>query len=790
MKPFLNIYRIQLSKAFTFSKVESYLSYFANLGVDALYFSPIFQARENSSHGYDTVDFRVISEDLGGLEGLKRLQKKASDNGLSILLDYVANHMSASFDNPFWRDVLKQGASSPYAEYFDIDFEKYGGKICLPILPKPLKEFFDQKEIQLGDKGIYIGDNLFPLRDDTMISEDIKKVLDQQAYIPIYWKEANGKVNYRRFFDINDLVALNMKSQKLFKSFHEPIKKLLDKGIIQGLRVDHPDGLYDPKKYLSEIKGCLGASYVALEKILEKDEPLNKTWDCIGTVGYEYLNAHTHLFLDARAKDSFNKIYDQILKGNDIKSLFDEKLAVIKTHFLSEINTLARLYRLNDQTLTLKQLEIILPIFLASFDVYRTYITPGDQNPADIKRFEKALSRTRDKLAIAKNFEPIKLDTQAKFIERLQQITPSIMAKSFEDTYLYNHNLLLAMNEVGGFKNCFGITSREYHQLIQEKLKNWPYSWIGSSTHDTKRSEGVRLRLATLTELSVEYKEFLERAFYVVKQLDPEKRLTISKNVQLFIYQTILGFWEENKELTSHGELFERLESYLIKASRESKVFTNWYQPNLNYEHSLILFAKTILDNEDFKQAFEKLFRALCPLGNKKILAVTAWKCGLPGALDIYQGSELVDYLLVDPDNRRAVNFVKCKEMLSRLKDRRYEELKTYDLKKLYLLKEAFPLRKQLKQLIFEGSYKPINFDSDNYIGYLRTLNSQKLLIVVKRLQKESLKPKVTDANELLGNYQCLLTGKRVTMQTTEDINKAFDCDFVIYYSLGDSSTL
>jgi len=704
----VSTYRLQLGPFFPLSRAKDFLEYFAELGVDALYLSPIFQPKPRSQHGYDVCSYDVINPELGGRGAYLEFTEKAHELGLKQMVDVVVNHMAATPANPWWCDVLKKGEASPFSHYFDINFHPkrrdLQGKILIPILGATLKETIEDGEIQLvqenGNHFIRYEDHYLPASGP--FEGSLESVLKRQHYLLTYWQEGPSSVNYRRFFDINELAALRVERDEVFAAAHSLLFELVEQGRIQGLRIDHPDGFLDPKGYFEKLPKD---TYVVVEKILESNESLRSDWAVSGTVGYEFLNDLNSVFVQKESEGPFDALtYKFIGKTQDGPSMlyeFKRRFALINMR--SEVDSLANGV----------SVEAICHM-CAAFPVYRSYFRKGDAALSRIDRghFKTAIATVKERAPNVDTsfFAPDQIVNHPDFLLRFQQLTPPIMAKGMEDTFCYNYNRLVSLNEVGGDPMRFGITIEQFHQRNLSRLEEWPHTMTALSTHDTKRSYDTRMRINALSEIPVEWEQML--ALWR-KQNAPFKttikdHLVPEPNLELFFYQNLLGAYPIS---------FERMKNFMYKAMREAKVFTSWIDHNDTYEYAVIRFVEQVLKNSDFLESFLPFHKKISEMGQLKSLAGIALQIGSPGVMDLYQGSEDWDYSLVDPDNRRLVDF---------------ERLSKERSVKGQLIEAGLKFRKKYPELILHGTYHPIDLGSD-HIAFERRHKKRSLLVVARR---------------------------------------------------------
>jgi (1->4)-alpha-D-glucan 1-alpha-D-glucosylmutase len=658
---------------------------------------------------------------------------------------------------------------------------------ALAARSEPVRELIaEQVRLINGEKGV---PRSFDRLDD---------LLDQQAYRMTYWRAAADDINYRRFFDINELAATHMEDPRVFASCHELVFRLIREGKVHGLRIDHPDGLYDPPKYFRRLqRNCLaeliasqmepapdpaeaaaaldspelrGATplLIVAEKILDRKETLPEDWCIHGTVGYDFLNALNGVFVEQANEKAFSALYDEFIgHGIDFDQLvYDKKKLFALLHMASEINDLGhRLDLISEQNrlyrdFTRNNLVLAIRETIACFPVYRTYISPDDVviSERDAKyvgiAVEKAKSRTpalnpavydflRDVLLLRLDTEVAEPERRLyrDFVLRFQQLTGPIMAKGMEDTAFYVFNRLISLNEVGGDPTHFGVSREDFHRQNALRNRRWPASFITTSTHDTKRGEDVRMRLDVLSEIPAEWQTAITQWSLVNKKHKtligdmPEPR----PNTEYMIYQTLLGVWPDRPLRPEEMPAFqERLWAFVCKAIREAKIYTDWAHPDKEYEAAVQRFLSAVLSPDPanrFFEIFHPLQSRIVELGRWNSLSALTLKLGSPGIMDTYQGTELWDLNLVDPDNRRPVDFSLRRQVLAELQSRLASGEPRAGLVsdlvgaredgrvKLYLLWQGLQFRNRHKGLLLGGDYIPLDCvgeKSEHIVAFLR----------------------------------------------------------------------
>ena len=818
-------YRLQLGASFTFRDARELVPYLAELGITDCYLSPILQPCAPDSHGYDVADHGQLNEALGGEAGYRALAEALRAHRMGQLVDMVPNHMGISGRrNVWWQDVLENGAASPFASFFDIDWEppkpELRNRILLPILEDHYGRALENQELRLqSEDGAFLiryRDTVLPIspctypqilncrlpeleaalgRDDPHFvelksiitaaerlparteteperqaerareKEIVKRRLDAlmrevpavkgfieetlwlfngtrgqpdtfdrldallgaQGYRVAYWGVAGDEINYRRFFDVNDLAAIRMEDPAVFEAAHRLLLRLVGEGHITGFRVDHPDGLYAPARYLDALRERCARElsggrddtpaglpfYVVVEKVLMPGEPLPDQWSAHGTTGYELLNALNGLFVDpggARAlEQTYQRFTGTTTRFADV--VHEAKRLVTDTTMASELNVLGRrLGRLAERhresrDFTGRSLTEALREIVASFPVYRTYVGDDGQaaNERDRRHVEEAVAAAKRR---SPTTSPSVFDFvgdllcrtgELDFVRRFQQLTGPVAGKGAEDTAFYRYNRLLSLNEVGGAPDRVSAPPEEFHQLNAERLARWPHSLSATSTHDTKRSEDVRARINMLSEIPHEWRAHLRKWHRLNRrhQTLVDGQPVPDPNEEYFLYQTLVGAWPvEPVSDAEHAVFIERIQRYMFKALREAKVHASWVSPNPAYDAAVRRFIAAILDRSEpprpapgrlrrlmaaivtenggnpFLADFRPFQERIAVAGMDNSLAQTLLKLVAPGVPDTYQGTEEWDLSLVDPDNRRPVDYARLRADLGAIRRR------------------------------------------------------------------------------------------------------------------------
>jgi (1->4)-alpha-D-glucan 1-alpha-D-glucosylmutase len=734
----LATYRLQFHRGFRFADAEALVPYLARLGVSHVYASPFLKARPGSMHGYDVVDPSRINPEIGTEAGLNRLLRKLQAHGMGMVLDVVPNHMGVlRADNPGWQDVLLKGRASRYAKFFDIDWSP--GRVLLPVLGSHYGEALEKGEIRLVKEGgawwVAYHEHRFPLKKNSLKGKikdslALHRLLEQQHYRLAYWRVASDEINYRRFFEIAELAAIRVEDPEVFDSTHILIKRLAKLPGIDGVRVDHPDGLADPARYLERLGALFGRPpWVLVEKILADHEALPADWPAHGTTGYRFANLLTGLFVDAAAEERFDRVYRRFT-GEQRR--FEEiehqsRILIMSTTLAAELDLLAtRLARIADgnrhtQDYTRSGLRKALAEIAARFPVYRTYVTARGVSETDRRYIDWGVRAARRASRIADpgvfDFVQSVLTMDAAppagsrredmlaFAMRFQQFTAPVVAKGDEDTAYYRYLRLIALNEVGGNPRRFGLSLKAFHAASEDRARRWPWTMLGSSTHDTKRSEDSRARLAVLSELPGHWHLALRRWSLLNRSRrgEVDGAPAPSRGDEYHFYQALIAIWPG----ASPKDLRERLQAYMLKAVREAKQHSSWINPDLEYEAALERFVGESLQNELFLKDLKEVMPRLAHLGMLAGLSQALLKVASPGVPDYYQGSELWDFSLVDPDNRRPVDFDLRGRMLSAEKKPSLADGGA----KLHVIRRGLQVRRKHPQLFQGARYTPLYAD-------------------------------------------------------------------------------
>ncbi len=708
-------------------------------------------------------------------EVLKKHQIGIAFNEHGLQLDYFDSHYPASV--PVYQKILQQVAASigngPMQDELNIRAGVLEEAASDPVIDEDRWERA-RSELYRAVKQTAALEQIFK-RELDRINNDrhaLQEILGLQHYVLCHWKETEKRINYRRFFTINELICLNMRSERVFDRYHRFIKVLCEQHMVQGLRVDHIDGLYDPNTYLERLRALAGPdAYVVVEKILEGHEALPDDWPAQGNSGYDFLAWIGNLYTDREGELQLTRLYEKLVPQAPIdyeKLVFEKKMFILQDQMAGELENLLRV--LEDRDLlppgsARDRYREPLAILLASFPVYRIYVRQLPLNePADrivSEAFDRAMQRTPH---LNEQFDHLRSIFQSTgdgsdevennklyFVMRSQQFTGPLAAKGVEDTAFYNYNRLLALNEVGNNPEVFHLRRPHFHELMQHKLKTYPHSINATATHDTKRGEGMRMRLQVLSEMPEEWADQVHRWTGIIRKRTPAGKPTA--NDLYFMLQTLIGVVPIDG--TIDGSLVERVQEYLIKAFREAKENTNWSRPDEDYESVVKDLTQELLrPGNEFVEAFLPFQRKLAHYGWLYSLCQTMLKLTCPGVPDIYQGCELWDLSLVDPDNRRPVDYDLREKLLHQLQDRqRHDVAKLHrellsspeDGKvKLYLIQKVLNERRPLRSLFDHGDYTPLYFNgrfNDNLIGFTRRHGDRWCMVIVPRLLTQVIAP-------------------------------------------------
>jgi (1->4)-alpha-D-glucan 1-alpha-D-glucosylmutase len=683
-------YRIQLTAEFPLTSAAELADYLRTLGADWFYLSPLLAATPGSPHGYDVVDHARVDPDRGGPDGLERLSRAARTRGMGVLVDIVPNHMGVgdASANSWWWDVLRLGQDSPHARFFDIDWTAGGGRVRIPVLGETAADAAASGALRVEGDELHYYEHRYPLAPGT--ADDgapVEVVHDRQHYELVHWTRADAELTYRRFFGVNELAAVRVELPEVFAATHREILRWIHEGLAQGLRVDHPDGLLDPGGYLDDLAEATRGCYVLVEKILEPGEQLPPFWATAGTTGYDALGDLDRVLVDPAGRAALEAV-DARLRGGDAPALawpdliHGTKRAIADGLLASEVNRLVREVRGAGDAAEHPDAEVAdaLAEVLACFPVYRSYL------PFGIEHLERALAdaeRRRPELAgVLHALGRLLRDPSHPVARRFQQTSGMVMAKGVEDTAFYRTSRLASLTEVGGDPSEFAIDVDEFHRRQQARLAGWPTSMTTLSTHDTKRGEDTRARIDVITEVPELWEEFVDRRRAAFDLGDG-----VLENL---LWQSVVGAWPREREAL-HG--------YAEKAAREAGLSTRWTAPDAAFEQRLHAFIDRLFDDPDTRGDLERMVSFLQPAGYANGLSAKLVQLTAPGVPDVYQGSELWERSLVDPDNRRPVDFGLRRKLLARLDGGELPPVDESGAAKLLVTSRALRLRRDRAEL-------------------------------------------------------------------------------------------
>jgi len=754
-------YRLQVCPEMDFHAILRKIDYLRRLGVSHLYLSPVLQASPGSTHGYDVTDPTRVSEDLGGEAALRAVFEEVSKAGMGVVLDIVPNHLAAIPENPWWWDVLESGAASPHAAVFDINWEPADpamhGKILLPILGDHLAKVAERGELaivsedgkwQLDYQGMKLPINREGLELSRNGEQQVLPILECQFYRLSHWQLGPEEINYRRFFNVGSLIGARIEEDAVFQATHAKLLELKDAGPVDGFRVDHPDGLRDPTGYFRKLREVAPDLWIIGEKILETSETLPDSWPIDGTSGYDFLQLVGGLWVDPGGEKAITDFYADFTgqDGSYGALVREKKRHVLEQAFEGDLQRLVGLLRNICDRRKLDHprriLRDLLVEVIASFPVYRTYVQPerGEISPADQEHIALAIASARRRQNVFDEdllslLEAILVSEhpeqeEKEFISRFQQLTSPVMAKGVEDTTFYCYDRLLALNEVGCDPARFGVPPSVFHEHNATTHAHYPRTMLATSTHDTKRSEDVRARISLISEIPQVWAEQVR--LWSQHNLPAWRGREPDRSAEHLLYQTLVGAWPIGKE---------RIRDYMEKACREAGRFTNWSSPDEMYEERIGQFLETVLNDAEFISMLEDFIRPLVPLGWVNSLSQTLLKLTSPGVPDLYQGSELWDNSLVDPDNRRPVDYVKRFALLEVLEHEpgveaimaRMEE----GLPKMHVIRQALALRQRRPSSFApgeSGAYRPLLITGRMHGHLLAYSRGEAVAVVVPRL--------------------------------------------------------
>lgn len=763
-------YRFQFHRDFTFSDAEALVPYLARLGISHLYASPVTVARSGSTHGYDVVDPTRINPELGGEDAFRRLAAALRAQGMGMIIDIVPNHMGvAGGDNAWWNDVLRHGEGSRYVRFFDIDWRD---KLVLPVLGEPLSSVLADGAIRVeitdGTPVITAyGEHRFPVRDedrDGLTQTDdpdmLRALLERQHYRLASWRTANDELNWRRFFTISELAGLRAEDPAVFEATHALYFRLYGEGLIDGVRVDHVDGLADPAGYCRTLRQRLdaiarpndappGPAYIVIEKILGAGEPLSTDWGVDGTSGYDFMEDVAALLHAPEGEAPLAALWSGIsgrpadFEAEELRARQDMLAWQFHGQLAGCVAAFDALARSAPATegITAAMLHRAIERLLWVFPVYRTYGL-GSSAPASDDRI-RAVARDRVArfvppgetgvvdlvLSWLAGTGPGDAELATHAVRRFQQLSAPIAAKAVEDTAFYRYGRLLSRNDVGFDAARFGATIADFHAASADRAARFPRGMLATATHDHKRGEDVRARLAVLSELPDLWREHVLHW----RTLVAEWTAGVDDGDLYMLLQTVFGAWpdglaiDDAPALAAYGE---RIKGWQQKALREAKLRSSWEAPDEGYETRCANLVDALLDPARAADFLTDLHVFLCRTdapARAGMLVQAALRYTTPGVPDLYQGTELPDFSLVDPDNRRPVDYSVREGMLSERPEAPVHE-------KFALIAHLLGLRRRYPALFADGEYRPIRVQgsrAEHVLAFERVVGDIRLLCVV-----------------------------------------------------------
>jgi len=882
MTIFRSTARLQLHKDFTFADAERVVPYYASLGISHIYASPVLTARSGSTHGYDIVDPTRISAELGGEEGLRRFVARLREAGMGLIQDIVPNHMGVGPENPWWQHVLEWGQKSPYARWFDIDWqpadETLQGKVLAPFLGKPYGDALAEGEIRLqfdstrGKFFIAYYDHRFPVAPSEYAAillsigserfapavavfenyrgdaagivqhnadlgfgllrelagteegaaaidaaleqlspaspqgiEALHALLERQHYRLAWWRVAADAINWRRFFEVTDLVGVRVEQDDVFEVTHALVFRLYAEGLIDGVRIDHVDGLADPGGYCRKLRARLDAlamqrppelpsmpAYIIVEKILAEGEQLRLDWQVDGTSGYDFMDQVGALLHDKNGEAPLTELWTELTaqSGSFLDEVRQARRQLLTNNLAGEFEAASRALHAVAQTdlrtrdFSLGAIRRVFTELLVYFPVYRTYARSEGRDDIDQEVIEKALADARehvDRTEIPlldvisrwlggdapRDFKSSRVRyLHQRAITRFQQLTPPLAAKSVEDTAFYRYGRLLSRNEVGSDPGCFSRSAESFHEACRLRLERFPDALLATATHDHKRGEDTRTRIAALSEMPEEWcaavRRWMRMNAPLRSEVPPEAGSPACVAPQpadeLMLYQMLVGAWPPDLDISDRDGVkvfIDRIEQWQTKALREAKQVSGWMMPNESYEAACRKFLYAVLEPGDGNAFLHDLagwLQRLMPIGVAKSLVQTVLRMTVPGIPDLYQGTDFWDFSLVDPDNRRPVDY-RMRE--NALKDAKgpIDDVRGWPAGylKQHVIRSCLALRAQYWALFSRGDYLPLRIEgpmTEKAIAFARRHQGRMIVVIAMYLPAGSIEadtPAVSD---------------------------------------------
>jgi len=780
--------RLQFHKDFTLDDAVPLVPYFARLGISHVYASPLLKSVEGSMHGYDTVDCHVIDPDRGGEAGLRRLVTALRGKGMGLLLDIVPNHMGvATSENRWWNDVLTHGEDSVYGHFFDIDWSRADGalkgKVLLPYLGEPLEQALAEGKLSfVYEHDRYwcaYADSRYPVRPESRLEIErgikgfdwrtaagrawFRGILEQQHYRLIWWRAGNDLINWRRFFNVTSLAALRIEDDDVFEAAHEKVFDLYRQGLIDGVRADHVDGLTQPAVYCRKMLDRLedlrkerspelqDNPLVFVEKILGPGEVLPVSWPVDGTTGYDFLEKVSLVLHDSQGEELIDSFWKEMSAASfdDVQKRAREKM--LDDSFRTELAGLVGLLvgvacrHAPGRDFTPDAIRQGMREICVCFPVYRSYFADDSNSSGsfDLAALDRACDGAKKRLPVwhhdlvdwivlvlSKRVRDVDPEVQFRIDERFEHLTAPLAAKAGEDTAFYRYNRLISRNDVGGDPAIFASDVASFHRSNLERFERVPYALLTTATHDHKRGEDARARLAVLSEPCAEWAEV---AGAWLRRDEGLFRDGVGRADAYFLYQVLIGFWPMGGGLPDR----ERLDGYLTKALREAALRTSWSAPDEAYEGTCRAFVAAVLDGGAGRVLASYIERIMAA-GALNGLSQTVLRMTCPGVPDLYQGGEFWDLSLVDPDNRRPVDYEARLAGLERDEtvDGAAGHWRDGHVKQA-LIASVLRFRAEYREVFARGAYRAIAVGGvleRHFIAFERVLGRESVLVVAPRL--------------------------------------------------------
>jgi (1->4)-alpha-D-glucan 1-alpha-D-glucosylmutase len=737
-------YRLQLLPHLDRARVDEALDYLNELGVSHAYLSPCFEAGSGSTHGYDVVSFERTLGMLGP-DGERYLESALKSRNLRAVIDMVPNHMSTRVsENGWWRDVLEHGRRSEYHSYFDLDLEAdKDGKLVLPLLPAPIERLIEERLVQAerledGRTVLRTPREVLPLAQGSVEStKSLPELLARQHYRLIEARRGNGQVNYRRYLDIMELTAIRVEQPEVFDAVHERLLRWVERGFAHGVRVDHPDGLADPGGYFARLRSAAPGAWLLAEKALRPGEKLPESWNVDGTTGYDFMTLSLGLFVDRDGLSALEAHWAELTSSEPrrfAELATEGKVFALRELFPAELQRTARAARvalIKSADVSAEACAAAVEELVIGLPVGRTQLAPGAQaTPEDERALQigcalASAARPEHAELLGKLVAAL-LSPQNTELRRLfEQLSGAAAAKGIEDTAFYRYGALIALAEIGCDPDDAAFSLDDFHAHCAEIRQSRPLTMNTSSTHDSKRGEDTRLRIAALSEMPEAFRSAVLRWRELLSHAP-----VIDTGMQYHLFQTLVGAWPITEE---------RLFGYALKAACETKRFTSWLERNHTYEASLAAYVHALVSTPAFVADLEQFLLPVRSIARRHSLAQLVLKLTVPGVPDLYQGSEFWEETLVDPDNRRAVDFAARRERLRAVRKLdAAQAVQSADdgTAKLFVLDRALKLRRQ-RASAFTGpdaTYEPLLAEGREQERVIAFVRGERVISVVPRL--------------------------------------------------------